>query len=83
MNKFKFLIILLLAFFASSQVFAASAFKADARTKRIPAGTVFQLEFMQPISTFSGTEGDSFVAIIKNELASGTNVILPSGAVVR
>lgn len=83
MNKFKFLIILLLACFTSSQVFAASAFKADARTKRIPAGTVFQLEFMQPISTFSGTEGDSFVAIIKNELAAGTNVILPSGSVVR
>ena len=83
MNKFKFLIILLLACFTSSQVFAASAFKADARTKRIPAGTVFQLEFMQPISTFSGTEGDSFVAIIKNELTAGTNVILPSGSVVR
>lgn len=83
MNKFKFLIILLLACFTSSQVFAASAFKADARTKRIPAGTVFQLEFLQPISTFSGTEGDSFVAIIKNELTAGTNVILPSGSVVR
>ena len=32
----------------------AGTFKADARTKRIPAGTVFQLEFLQPVGTYSG-----------------------------
>lgn len=69
-------------FLVSNTAFAG-AFKADARTKRIPVGTVFKLEFLQPVSTFSGCEGDSFVATMKNELSAGTNVILPSGSVVR
>lgn len=77
-----FIILILALFMASSSVFAG-AFKADARTKRIPAGTVFQLEFLQPVTTFSGSEGDSFVATLKNELSSGTSIILPAGSVVR
>ena len=78
----KILTILIAMFLVSNTAFAG-AFKADARTKRIPAGTVVKLEFLQPVSTFSGCEGDSFVATMKNELSTGTNVILPSGSVVR
>ena len=78
----KILTILIAMFLVSNTAFAG-AFKADARTKRIPAGTAFQLEFLQPVSTFSGCEGDSFVATMKNELATGSNVILPTGSVVR
>lgn len=78
----KFLILAISLLFVSNTVMAG-AFRADARTKRIPAGTVFQLEFLQPISTFSGCEGDSFVATLKNELSTDANVILPSGSVVR
>ena len=65
---------------SASTVFAGPL-KADAKTKRIPAGTTFQLEFLQPVSTFSGGCGDSFVATIINEQSSGTNVILPAGTV--
>ena len=83
MNKIKFLIIMLALCLVSNSVMAAGAFKADARTKRIPAGTVFQLQFLQPVTTFSGSEGDSFVATLKNEQATDSNVILPSGTVVR
>ena len=79
----KKLLAILIAMFLVSNTAFAGAFKADARTKRIPAGTVFKLEFLQPVSTFSGCEGDSFVATMKNELSTGTNVILPSGSVVR
>ena len=78
----KLLTILITMFLVSNSAFAG-AFKADAKTKRIPAGTVFQLEFLQPVSTFSGCEGDSFVAILKSELATGSSIILPSGSVVR
>ena len=78
----KILILAMSLLFAANTVMAG-AFKADSRTKRIPAGTVFQLEFLQPISTFSGCEGDSFVATLKNELSTDANVILPSGSVVR
>lgn len=76
-------ILLIAIFFASVNAYAASSFKADARTKRIPAGTVFQLQFLQPVTTFSGCEGDSFVATIKNEVASDKNIIIPAGSVVR
>ena len=66
----KKLIILMLALCMTTFSAFAGTFKADARTKRIPAGTVFQLEFLQPVSTFSGSEGDSFVATLKNELST-------------
>ena len=79
--KKNFIIIMLLLLI--SNISYASSFKADARTKRIPAGTIFSLEFIQSISTFSGSEGDSFVATIKNELSSNKNIIIPAGSVVR
>ena len=83
MNILKsFFILGLLLCFNLNSAFAGP-FLADAKTKRIPAGTTFQLEFIQPVSTFSGGMGDSFVAILKNEQASGTSVILPAGSVVR
>ena len=83
MNKIKFLIIILALCISTISTYAAGAFKADARTKRIPAGTIFQLEFLQSVTTFSGSEGDSFVAILKNEQSTKENVILPQGTVVR
>ena len=61
----------------------AGPFKADAQTKRIPAGTLLQLEFLQDVDTYANGMGDSFTAMIKNEQASDTNVILPAGTVVR
>ena len=79
----KKLIILMLALCITSLNAFAGTFKADARTKRIQEGTIFQLEFLQPVSTFSGCEGDSFTATLKNELTTDTNVILPAGSVVR
>ena len=78
----KIFIDFLALFFISTNVQAAS-FLANAKTKRIPAGTVFQLEFLQPISTFSGCEGDSFVATLKNEVSTDSNVVIPLGSVVR
>lgn len=66
-----------------NNTFAAGTFKADAKTKRIPAGTTFQLEFLQPVNTFSGSMGDSFVATLKNEQSTDSNVILPAGTIVR
>lgn len=78
----KLFITILVMFFCMNNVFAAS-FRADAKTKRIPAGTIFQLEFLQPVSTYSGGAGDSFVATLINEQLTGTTVILPAGTVVR
>ncbi len=83
MNYIKSLILGAVALSLSLSSVQAGTFKADARTKRIPAGTVFQLEFLQPVGTYSGGMGDSFTATIKNEQTSDTGVIIPAGTVVR
>ena len=79
----KIFAILLLMFFTALNTNAAGTFKADAKTKRIAAGTQFQLEFLQPVTTSSGSEGDFFTASIVNELKTGNTVILPKGSVIR
>lgn len=82
MKNIKFLVSIIALCFITLTTFAGP-YNATAKTKRIPAGTVFQLEFLQPVSTFSGNSGDSFVATLLNEQISGSNVILPTGTVVR
>lgn len=62
---------------------SAGTLKADARTKRIPAGAVFRLEFLQPISTFSAGIGDSFTAVIRQDKSLDSTVVLPAGSIVR
>lgn len=83
MNKFKIILIAFAVFCLTTGMTFAGPFKADARTKRIPAGTVFKLEFLQPVSTYSGGMGDSFTAMLKNEQISDSGIILPAGTVVR
>lgn len=82
MKSFKYITLVLALCLTITNVLAGP-FNATAKTKRIPAGTTFQLEFLQPVSTFSGSSGDSFVATILNEQIAGSSVILPAGTVVR
>ncbi len=79
----KIVVILLMMFITNLTVNAAGTFKADAKTKRIASGTRFELEFLQPVSTSSGSEGDFFTASLKNELSTDNIVILPRGSVIR
>ena len=80
----KKLFILFLMLFFTAMSTNAGTFKADAKTKRIAAGTQFQLEFLQPVTTSAGNEGDFFTASIKNELKADNNtIILPLGSVIR
>ena len=79
----KKLLITLIALCFAANVWASGTYKADARTKRIAAGTVFQLEFTQPVSTSSNSDGDYFTAILKNELSADSTVILPEGSIIR
>ena len=83
MKKYFILFFAVMAFILTSTTVYAGTFKADARTKRISAGTTFKLEFTQPVSTFSGSEGDYFTAVLKSELKADSTVILPQGSVVR
>lgn len=80
--KFKVLI-LTLAVIIFSNAAIALPFRADAKTRRIPAGTKLKLQLIDPISTVAGYEGDSFSAMLLEDQTSGTNIILPAGSVVR
>lgn len=81
LNK-KFWILLLILTFSINTVLAGP-FKANANTKRIPAGTRFQLEFLQGLTTYVDGMGDSFSAVLINEQSSDAGVVLPAGSVVR
>ena len=61
----------------------AGAFSANAKTKRIPAGTKFSLELLTPVTSVSGRPGAQFSAILLNDQSEGNDVILPSGSLVR
>ena len=61
----------------------AGPFSANAKTKRIPAGTKFSLELLTPVTSVSGRPGAQFSAILVNDQSEGNEVILPSGSLVR
>jgi hypothetical protein len=63
-------------------VSASSPLSAKAKTKRIPAGTQFELQMMDGISTLS-SEGADFSAILLTDQKADKDVILPMGSMVR
>lgn len=80
--KIRLLILALaIAFFANTV--NALPFRADAKTRRIPAGTKLKLELIDPITTNGGQEGDYFSAVLLEDQKSQANIILPAGSVVR
>lgn len=80
--KIKFLsVILSLVMFAGTAL--AGPFSANAKTKRIPAGTKLSLQLLSPVTTVSGRSGGAFQAMILNDQSVDSDVILPSGSMVR
>ena len=78
--KFKIITLILMVMLTVQNVLAAP-FQADAKTKRIPAGTKFTLKFLDPVTSLGGNA--DFSAIMLNDQTAETDVILPSGSVVR
>lgn len=74
-------IVILSLFLTIQQVFAAP-FNANAKTKRIPAGTQFTLELLNKVSSTTA-EGTEFSAILVSDQAEDEDIILPSGSLVR
>lgn len=58
-------------------------FKTDVQAIRIPAGTVLNLELIEPISTRTGSVGDEFSAMIKNDKIVNGKIVLPAGSIIR
>lgn len=78
----RFLAILFsIIFFA--QTVQAAPFNAKAKTKRIPAGTQFQLQLMEPVSSYATLAGSEFNAILISDQTADSDVILPMGSLVR
>ena len=65
-----------------AQTAISAPFNANAKTKRIPAGTQFTLELLNPVTstTAAGTE---FSAILVTDQREDKDIILPSGSLVR
>lgn len=57
--------------------------KADVQAIRIPAGTTMKLELLDSISSRSGSMGDEFSAMLKEDKLVNGKIALPSGSVVR
>ena len=80
--NFKILNIILIMFI-SAQIAVSAPFNANAKTKRIPAGTPFSLELLNPV-TSTTQEGTEFSAILTmDQKDEDEDVILPSGSLVR
>lgn len=79
--KIKLLTIILSAFLFTQAAIAAP-FNANAKTKRIPAGTKFSLELLNPVTT-TAAAGTEFSAILVTDQTADADVILPSGSLVR
>lgn len=79
----KKLIALILGLTISAQISLAGPFNANAKTKRIQAGTKLSVKLLSPVTTVANLEGQDFSAMLLTEQSTDTDVILPVGSVVR
>lgn len=76
--------ILTLAIMVFTSAVQAKPFRADAQTKRIPAGTKLKLQLLDPLNTIAKNPGDSFNAmLLEDQKSTDANIILPAGSIVR
>jgi len=74
---------IILALFLTMQITMAAPFNGNAKTKRIPAGTKFDLKMLNSIDTSTTTVGNSFSAMLLTDQTAEDDVILPSGSIIR
>lgn len=82
-HKFiNYFIVILLSCFISNMSFGG-VLKSNAETKRIPAGTKFTIQLLEPISTKNNKQGDFFSAILVDDETTNDNIVLPAGSMIR
>lgn len=74
---------IILTLLLATQVTLAAPFNANAKTKRIPAGTELELKMLNDIDTQLNSQGTGFSAILLSDQIADDDVILPSGSIVR
>lgn len=72
-----------LAMLLSAQITLAAPFNANAKTKRIPAGTKLSLQMLTPINTGYNSKGTGFTAMLMTDQKASDDVILPMGSIIR
>ena len=79
------ILLILAAVFLFVQTAISAPFSANAKTKRIPAGTNFSLKMLNSIDTSYNTAGNDFTAMLITDQKAEDNedVILPMGSIVR
>ncbi len=60
-----------------------SAFKAGLQSKRIAAGTIIQVRFLENLSSFQSKQGDSFTACLEEDIKLNNKTVLPAGTLMR
>lgn len=78
----KFLAVLI-AMIMTTQISLAGPFNANAKTKRIPAGTKLSMKMLSPVTTTANMAGTGFSAMLITDQTADSDVILPMGSVVR
>lgn len=73
---------IILSLFLLAGTVSAAPLSGNAKTKRIPAGTEFQLQLTNQVTSYN-SEGAEFTAIMLNDQTSDSDVILPMGSLVR
>ncbi len=82
----RYISIIILFLFIAIQSVTAAPFSGNAKTKRIPAGTVLSLKMLNSVDTSYNTAGNDFTAmLITDQKAenSDDDVILPMGSIIR
>lgn len=76
---------IILGLLLTVQMTMAAPFSGNAKTKRIPAGTVLKLKMLTPLDTLTSVAGNDFTAMLLTDQKADDNddVILPMGSIVR
>jgi hypothetical protein len=79
------IILLLIGMFIFMQSAISAPFSGNAKTKRIPAGTILSLKMLNSIDTSFNTAGNDFTAMLVTDQKADDNddVILPMGSIIR
>ena len=81
MKKF---IATILGLLLTAQITLAAPFSGNAKTKRIPAGTILSLKILTPVDTAFQNSGTEFSAmLITDQKTEDEDIILPMGSIVR
>ncbi len=78
------LVLLIFCFGAFAQsVSSRNILKADLKSKRIAAGTVISIRFLENMNSLTGFEGTSFRACLEEDIKLNKKTVLPAGTLLR